>query len=364
MFTLKIPLTPRPEKMSRIIAVPVFHASAVPITHISTLKVGSVAYIMRRFDLEAYLKTVAEHNVTELGMVPPIVMSILKSPLSQTRPFLKNVQQAVCGAAPLDKGTQSRFRSLMGDAPFTQVWGMTETSSIATCFPFPENDDTGSVGRLIPNLEAMCVPFYLQRFKENIVCMVELTLIFRLIDEDGNNISAYGVHGELCVRGPTVTPGYFNNPEANAESFDSEGWFKTGDIAYCDKATRKWYIVDRRKELIKVRGFQVAPPELEAVLLSHPQIVDAAVIGITFPGADTEFPRAYVVRQPGNVGLNLTEAEVQQYVLGRLSKFKALSGGVKFVDTIARNPSGKILKRVLREHAISEMQTGELKPRL
>lgn len=185
-----------------------------------------------------------------------------------------------------------------------------------------------------------------------------------MIDEDGNNISAYGVRGELCVRGPTVTPGYLNNLEANASSFDSEGWFKTGDIAFCDQSTRKWYIVDRRKELIKVRGFQVAPPELEAAILSHPQIIDAAVIGITFPGADAEFPRAYVVRRPGNSGSRLTETDVQQYVLKRLSGYKALTGGVKFVGAIARNPSGKILKRILREDAKLEIETGLLKPKL
>jgi acyl-CoA synthetase (AMP-forming)/AMP-acid ligase II len=161
-----------------------------------------------------------------------------------------------------------------------------------------------------------------------------------------------------------VTPGYFNNIEANAHAFDSAGWFKTGDIAFCDQSTRKWYIVDRRKELIKVRGFQVAPPELEAVLLSHPQIVDAAVIGITFPSADTEFPRAYVVRRPGDSGSRLMETEVQQYVLNRLSKYKALTGGVKFVGAIARNPSGKILKRVLREDAKMEIEAGLLKPKL
>jgi acyl-CoA synthetase (AMP-forming)/AMP-acid ligase II len=172
------------------------------------------------------------------------------------------------------------------------------------------------------------------------------------------------VRGELCVRGSTVTPGYYKNPEANAQSFDSDGWYKTGDIAYCDEATRKWYIVDRKKELIKVRGFQVAPPELEAVLLSHPQIVDAAVIGITIPGADTEFPRAYVVRRPGNKGEKLTETDVQKYVLERLARFKALTGGVKFVGSIAKNPSGKILKRVLREDAKKEIEAGVLKPKL
>lgn len=178
------------------------------------------------------------------------------------------------------------------------------------------------------------------------------------------NISAYNVRGELCVRGPTVTPGYYKNPEANALAFDSDGWFKTGDIAYCDQSTRKWYIVDRKKELIKVRGFQVAPPELEAVLLSHPHIVDAAVIGISIPGANTEFPRAYVVRRQGDGGTVPTEKEVQKYVLERLARYKALTGGVKFVGAIAKNPSGKILKRVLREDARKEVEAGLIKPRL
>ncbi|KAJ5807954.1 AMP-dependent synthetase/ligase [Penicillium riverlandense] len=332
---------PRPYAITRIIAVPVFHASAAPVTHISTLKSGAAAYVMRRFDLEGFLATVEKYNVTDLAMVPPIVIAILMSPLSQKRPYLRKVRLAACGAAPLDKDIQARFRKLMGDnGPFTQVWGMTETSCIATMFPYPEHDDTGSVGRLIPNLEA------------------------KLIDEDGKNISAYGVRGELCVRGPTVTPGYFNNSEANADSFDSEGFFKTGDIAYCDQATRKWYIVDRKKELIKVRGFQVAPPELEAVLLSHPQIIDAAVIGITFPGSDTEYPRAYVVRRPGGEGEKLSEADVQQFILKQLARYKALTGGVKFVGAIAKNPSGKILKRVLREEAKKEIEAGVIKPKL
>lgn len=110
---------------------------------------------MRRFDLEQFLTAVEKYGVTDLTLVPPIVIAILMSPLSQKRPFLKKVRLAACGAAPLDKDVQARFRTLMGDdGPFSQVWGMTETSCIATMFPFHEHDDTGSVGRLIPNLEA------------------------------------------------------------------------------------------------------------------------------------------------------------------------------------------------------------------
>jgi acyl-CoA synthetase (AMP-forming)/AMP-acid ligase II len=117
-----------------------------------------MAYMLRRFDLETYLATVEKYNVTDLAMVPPIVIAIHMSPLSQKKPYLKKTKAAACGAAPLDKNVQARFRSLMGDdSPFTQVWGMTETSCVATMFPYPEHDDTGSVGRLIPNLEAKCV---------------------------------------------------------------------------------------------------------------------------------------------------------------------------------------------------------------
>jgi acyl-CoA synthetase (AMP-forming)/AMP-acid ligase II len=115
--------------------------------------------VMRRFDLEEYLTTVEKYDITDLAMVPPIVIAILMSPVSQKRPFLRKVRLAACGAAPLDKDVQARFRSLMGDdGPFNQVWGMTETSCVATMFRYPEHDNTGSVGRLIPNLEAKLVP--------------------------------------------------------------------------------------------------------------------------------------------------------------------------------------------------------------
>lgn len=168
----------------------------------------------------------------------------------------------------------------------------------------------------------------------------------------------------MCIRGPTVISGYFENPEANAQSFDSDGWFKTGDIGYCDRDTKKWYIVDRKKELIKVRGFQVAPPELEAVVLSHPLVMDAAVIGVSLPDeGDAERPRAYVVRQPVPESKNLTEAQILDFVADKLAKFKYLSGGVKFVEAIPKNASGKILKRLLREDAKKDIQKG-LVPKL
>ncbi|EAW13268.1 AMP dependent CoA ligase [Aspergillus clavatus NRRL 1] len=301
-------MDPRPYQMSRIVALPIFHAGVGPPTHFGTLKSGFTTYIMRRFELETFLTAVEKYGITEFTIVPPIAVAILKSPLTRTRPSaLRRPWAKTC-----------RHGS-------TRFW---RTESLS----HKQQDDTGSVGRLIPNVEA------------------------KLIDENGANISAYEVCGELCVRGPTVTPGYYKNDAANAEAFDAEGWFKTGDIAYCDGQTQKWYIVDRKKELIKVRGFQGAPPELETVLLGHPGIIDAAVIGVTFPESDGEAPRADVVRRPGEKGQGLTEKEVQQYLEGRLAKYKALTGGVRFVDAFAKNASGKILERELREQSQREIE--------
>ncbi|OJD19169.1 hypothetical protein AJ78_00869 [Emergomyces pasteurianus Ep9510] len=323
-------------EMSRIVAVPCFHAAAVPSTHVSGLKGGHTLYIMRRFELLPYLEATHKYNITDVATVPPMAVAIVKSPYAK-KSYLKKTRNGSVGAAPLDKGVQATFRSLMGPgACYTQVWGMTETTCIATMFSSTENDDTGSVGRPVASLE------------------------MKLIDDDGKNISAYGVRGEICVRGPTVIKGYFENPAANAESFDGD-WFKTGDIGYCDEKTKKWYIVDRKKELIKVRGFQVAPPELEAVLLSHPLIMDAAVIGVSFRGEEKEnieHPRAYVVRQPVPASQKLTEKEIQEFAAAKLAKYKYLTGGVKFVDAIPKNASGKILKRLLREEAKKEIEQG------
>ena len=175
------------------------------------------------------------------------------------------------------------------------------------------------------------------------------------MDDDDNEVTDYDVSGELCVRGPTVVPGYLNNPIAD-EAFDSNGFYHTGDIGYCDAKSKLWYIVDRKKELIKVRGFQVAPSELEAVLLSHPQIVDSAVIGVQFGRDESQLPRAYVVKRPGLEGEKITENDVKTHMEQKLANYKRLDGGVKFVGAIPRNASGKILRRILKDEAKKELE--------
>jgi 4-coumarate--CoA ligase len=260
----------------------------------------------------------------------PTFLQILNSSLT-TPEALASFRNIWVGAAPLAAELQARFKAfLTPSTTFTQVWGMTETSCIATMLHYPEQDDTGSVGRMLPCMDA------------------------KLVDDEGNDITGYDVAGELCVRGPIVVRGYYNNPAANQHAWDAEGFFHTGDIAMRKRENGLWYIVDRKKELIKVRGFQVAPAELESVLLAHPAVGDAAVIGVAGTGAQlgNELPRAYVVTKEGCV---LNEVGIQTHVRERLAGYKQLVGGVRFLDSIPRNASGKILKGVLKNLAEKEV---------
>jgi 4-coumarate--CoA ligase len=285
---------------------------------------------MRRYDPGTFLEMCAKHSITDLTLVPPQVISLLAHPLpaSKKRELLKSVRLAYGGAAPLDAVTQSKFQELMQrGSPFTQVMGMTETTCFASLLPYPEDDDTGSVGRFLPNLDV------------------------KLLGDDGNELCGYSQPGELAIRGPSITEGYVGVPRER--DFDAEGYLRTGDILYQDAKTKLWYIVDRKKEMIKVRGFQVAPKELEGVLLEHAGIADAAVIGVKGPDGD-ERPRAYVVRKKD---VEVSEGDVEKWIEGKLARYKWLSGGVQFVDAIPKSPSGKILKRVLRDNLTMEHQS-------
>ena len=172
----------------------------------------------------------------------------------------------------------------------------------------------------------------------------------KVMTEDGTaEITERGpdARGELWVRGPNVMKGYWGNPKATAETLTPDGWLKTGDITYVDH-DGMFFIVDRKKELIKVKGNQVAPAELEALLLEHPGIADAAVIGMPTEDGD-EKPRAFVVRQVGKQGEELTEDAVKNFVEGKVIRYKRLASGVEFLEVIPKNPSGKILRRQLRD---------------
>ncbi|KAI9818922.1 MAG: hypothetical protein M1827_007743 [Pycnora praestabilis] len=316
----------KPYEISRLVCLPEFHAFAVPIAHVVPLRGGITTYVMPRFEMSCFMQTIERFQITETLMVPPMMTGILKSPLSKEY-SLKSLRFVSCGGAPLEGSLQHQFYTLLApDALLTQVWGMTETGWLTT-FQYPEKDDTGSVGRLLPTIEA------------------------RLLGDDGNDISEDDQRGEVLVRSPHLLLGYLGNPSATAATFDAEGWLNTGDIGVCNKG--KWYMVDRKKELIKVRGWQVAPTELETVLLDHAHIIDAAVIGINLPDSLGEVPRAYVVMKPGYEN-TMTEKEVNAFMLTHLARYKSLDGGVRFVATIPKSPSGKILKKILRSEATAE----------
>ncbi|RPB05106.1 acetyl-CoA synthetase-like protein [Choiromyces venosus 120613-1] len=320
--------------------LPMFHIANVPLVFTSMFRMPWTGYVLRRFDMETWLSTVQKYKATHTSLAPIIAVGIVKSPLTD-KFDISSLRMVASAASALNPDVQRmlirRIKPVKGreeDEPrVTQLWGMTETTCIVTKFNHPEVDDTGSVGKLIPGLEA------------------------RIVDDEGTDISDYNVTGEICLRGPIITRGYFGNPDATRASWDLDGFYHTGDVGYCDRETKKWYLIDRKKELIKVRGFQVAPAELEGVLLTHPQILDAAVIGVVLEEYGSELPRAYVVLRPGTGdGEPLDEDGVKGFVKSRVATYKRLEGGVVFVDAIPKNATGKVLKGVLREWAGREIR--------
>lgn len=277
-------------------------------------KLGFPVYIMAKFVYEDFLSIIQRYKITHLQVAPPILIMLDKRP-ETARYDLSSVRNILCGAAPLSQELQNTIQNRFG-TNVVQGWGMTEVTCGAIHVPGGLYDESGSVGKLDPNCEC------------------------KLLDEDGKEVKP-GEPGELHVRGPNVCLGYWRNEKATKESL-ADGWLKTGDIMVVKE---DWFwVVDRKKELIKVNALQVSPAELEAVLLSHDDIADAAVVGVVLDGQ--ECPRAYVqAKKP------LSEGSIQQYMKDRVAKHKQLSGGVKFVDEVPRLASGKLHRRVLKKWA-------------
>lgn len=180
----------------------------------------------------------------------------------------------------------------------------------------------------------------------------------KFCDEQGNEV-APNQTGELFLKGPNIFQGYLRNPTATSACLDADGWLRTGDIGRVDR-NGNFYITDRAKELIKYNGFQVAPAELEGVLLDHPSVADVAVIGVMADSQVSELPRAYVVLTP-DVPKSQEEAKnICLWLEKRVARHKRLRGGVCFVDEIPKNPSGKILRRVLRDKYVDRSAAPKL----
>ena len=275
-------------------------------------------YIMSKFIYSDFLQSIQSHRITHLQTAPPILVMLDKRP--ETKSYdLSSLQNILCGAAPLSKELQNSVIKKF-KVNVVQGWGMTEVTCGALHVPGGRQDDSGSVGLLNPNCEC------------------------KLVDDEGNEVD--GNRGEIVVRGPQVCLGYWKNETATRETLSPDGWLKTGDVALVKD---NWFwIVDRKKELMKVNGLQVAPAELEAVLLENECVADAAVVGIAL--GDEEWPRAYVALQDEYKGKTTAE-EIQSWVKGRVAKHKALVGGVTFVEEVPKLASGKIQRKIMREWA-------------
>ncbi|KAJ6006669.1 hypothetical protein N7451_004613 [Penicillium sp. IBT 35674x] len=322
------------EKVSRsrwLCPLPMYHAMGQNMFIGIAITRGISVHLMTKYDFVKFLRAIERFRITDLTLVPPIVIRMAKDP--QTRQHdLSSIETIFCGAAPLGKEACSEAEALWPDGKVNikQGWGMTETTSIVTAWHPLERSKDATVGELVPNCEA------------------------RVVAEDGVTELGRNQPGELWVRGLNVMKGYWGNKAATEECLTSAGWLKTGDVAYIDD-NNKWCIVDRKKELIKVKGNQVAPAELEGLLIEHPAVADVAVIGI--PHGNDEQPRAYVVLRAGK---NPTPEEVADFVNSRVSRIKRVTGGVVFIDSIPKNPSGKILRKVLRdmEKSIAKTMSG------
>jgi acyl-CoA synthetase (AMP-forming)/AMP-acid ligase II len=315
---------PRAYDLSIVVGIPLFHIGIGALTLTSILKLGGVAVIMRRFEMELFLDLHRRFAVKEMLTVPPIADGVVKLGAGKVKGRLRSVRYGLLGGAPCGAKLQAAFQKHLGEgAVLGQLLGMTETSCIFLVVPPGTNgaDYYGTCGRPIPGI------------------------VVKLMAE-GQDVSATrGKRGELYIKGPTVTMGYFGNVEASKELLGEDGWLKGGDLGYVDE--NGWLRLDgRSKELIKVRGFQVSPSEIEDVVRSCPGVADVAVLGVEDAGRNGEVPKAYVVKLCGK---EVSEEEVKKWVRERLASYKALAGGVIFVDTIPRNASGKILRRLLKE---------------
>ena len=299
--------------------LPFFHIYGLVVILMVGIRSGATLVVMPRFELEPYLDLVERYRATVLHVVPPIVVALAKSPAVNGRDF-SSVRKLFSGAAPLGADVIAQCTSRVG-AVLQQGYGLTETSPAThVTSDDPARIKAGSIGVPVANTEC------------------------RVVDPMTGEDAAPGQDGEIWIRGPQVMLGYHNRPDATRATIDDAGWLHTGDIGHADE-DGQFFIVDRLKELIKYKGMQIAPAELESVLLSHPAVADAAVVPRKDEDAG-EIPHAYVVlKAPATAG------ELMAFVAQHVASYKKVRR-VDFIDAIPKSPSGKILRRLLRDRAV------------
>ena len=296
--------------------LPFFHIYGMTVIMNQGLRAGATIVTMPRFDLEGFLDLIEKHKVTRTYVVPPIALALAKHPAVEGR-NLSSVQTVMSGAAPLG-GELAETVAKRLDCTVIQGYGLTETSPVTHVIRPDGPNKAGSIGQPLPNTEC------------------------RLVDPESGADVEEGDRGELWIRGPQVMAGYLNNDEATRSTVDEDGWLHTGDIAVVD-SDGFYKIVDRLKELIKFKGFQVAPAELEALIVNHPKVADVAVIGVADEEAG-ELPKAFIVPASDD----FDNDELMEWVAGQVSPQKRIRL-VEQVEEIPKAASGKILRRVLVE---------------
>ena len=294
--------------------LPFFHIYGMTVIMNLGLYFGATIVTMPRFDLEQCLAILEKYRITFAHVVPPIVLALAKSPVVD-KYDVSSLRGVFSGAAPLSEHLAMAASARLG-CTVCQGYGLTETSPVTHATRLDAGAlKTGGIGPPAPNTESKVVDI-----------------------ATGQELGPHN-EGEICIRGPQVMKGYLNRPDATRAMIDADGWLHTGDIGYAD-ADGCFFVVDRLKELIKFKGLQIAPAELEAVLLGHPAIADAAVVPIPNEEAG-EVPKAFVVLKH-----DITPEEIMAYVADRVAPYKKLRS-VEVIDQIPKSPSGKILRRVL-----------------
>ncbi|PQP97792.1 4-coumarate--CoA ligase-like 5 [Prunus yedoensis var. nudiflora] len=305
--------------------VPMFHIYGLAVFATGLLASGATIVVLSKFEMHDMLWAIQKHRVTYLPLVPPILVALINAvDQIKAKYDLSSLRTVLSGGAPLSREVIEGFVEKYPTVNILQGYGLTESTGMgASADNLEESRRYGTAGLLSASMEA------------------------KIVDPDSGKALAVNQTGELWLKGPTIMKEYFSNAEATAATLDAQGWLRTGDMCYIDE-DGFIFVVDRLKELIKYKGYQVPPAELEALLLTHPQIADAAVI--PFPDDKVgQYPMAYVVRKARS---NLSEKDVMEFVEKQVAPYKKIRR-VAFIASVPKNPSGKILRKDLIQLATS-----------
>ena len=315
-----LPLQPGQQQSVALSVIPMFHIFGLAYNVMQPLTIGAEMISFPKFEAETFISSLAKYQPTHLNIVPPLVMMLAMHPAITRDTHLCRAQCISSGGSPISSVIINKLKEKLSplSCELKEGYGMTEAPLVCRSTRDRPEDKRASVGKLVSNITA------------------------KVVDIDNNKSLGPNKPGELLIKGPHVMAGYYKNKEATEDCFDDDGWFKTGDVVYHDEEGYI-FIVDRIKDMIKVKGYQVAPTELEDVIRTAPGVVDVAVIGVPDHKAG-ELPKAFIVRASEDV----KEDDINQFLEDKIAKYKKLSGGIIFLKELPKSPTGKVLRKDLR----------------